>query len=49
MITLAAFTLNFLHPGFLLGKGSEWRKKKDGDSNRSSVDEIVIEEQKARK
>lgn len=24
MIVLATFTMNFLHPGFLLGNGSTW-------------------------
>lgn len=25
MITLAMFTINFFHPGFLLGHGDTWR------------------------
>ena len=38
-ITLATFTLNLLHPGFLLGKGNTWRREKKADaveSRRSS-------------
>ena len=26
MITLATYTLNFLHPGFLLGDGRTWKQ-----------------------
>ncbi|KAI0810933.1 RTA1-domain-containing protein [Irpex lacteus] len=49
MITLACFTLNFLHPGFLLGNAQEWKSRKKDTSNRSSVDTVVLEEAKPKK
>ena len=33
MITLAMFTLNFFHPGRLLGRADTWVKKDDKDSS----------------
>ncbi|KAI0093552.1 RTA1-domain-containing protein [Irpex rosettiformis] len=50
MITLAVFTINIFHPGFLLGNGHEWRRQRGIDSGSNSVDEITITpEQEAKK
>ncbi len=38
MITLATYTLNFLHPGTLLGGGREW--KRDHADATGSVDTV---------
>ena len=29
MITLATFTINFFHPGFLLGRADTWRNERE--------------------
>lgn len=41
MITLATFTINFFHPGFLLGKGSTWKVEKETRTRGNDVETPV--------
>ena len=38
MIVLAMFTLNFLHPGFLLGKGQTWTAARVSSETNSELE-----------
>ena len=41
MIVLATFTLNFLHPGMLLGNGKTWLSPKTRSNDSMSVNTVT--------
>lgn len=38
MITLATYSINFFHPGFLLGKGNTWKNEKEVRGHANDVE-----------